>query len=141
VLLPAARFDLDVLADPVHAGYPALDQDQYVTRPSALAPLAAVAREIERRGGPYPVTVDTGPYPQRIDVGPWGLDLLLNGAATPPHTRYRVFSHGSPAQLASARFLVSDGERTDAPPRPGFRLVSRIARADGGAVMRLYERR
>jgi hypothetical protein len=139
-LAPAVRFDASVLADPAHAGYPGLDEPQYVTRPSALAPLGTIASEIERRGGPYPVVIDTGPYPLRIDVGPWGLDLLLNGLRTGRAARYAVFSQGTPAQLAAARYLVSDGERTDAPPRPGFRLIRKVARADGGAVMRLYER-
>ena len=53
-VLPAARFDASVLVDPAHASYPGLDEPQYVTRPSALAPLGAIAREIEQRAGPIP---------------------------------------------------------------------------------------
>lgn len=139
-LLPAARFDTHVLADPARADYPGLDEPQYVTRPSALAPLGEVADEIRRRGGPFPVVIDTGPYPSRIDVGPWGLDLHLNGLTTGRAARYVVVAHGTPAQRASARYLLSDGTATDAPPRPGFRLIRRIARNRDGAVMRLYVR-
>jgi hypothetical protein len=139
-LAPAALFDAHVLADPVRADYPGLDAKQYVTRPSALGPLASVARAIARRGGPYPVWIDAGPYPRRIDVGPWGLDLWLNGDAVGRAAGYRVFSHGTPAQLARARYIVSDGEPTSVPPRPGYRLIEQARRSDGGAVMRLYER-
>jgi hypothetical protein len=85
------------------------------------------------------VVIDAGPYPSRIDVGPWGLDLRLNGTATGEAARYKVFSHGTPAQLAAARYIVSDGEHAAAPPRPGYRLIRSVAR-DGGATMRLYER-
>jgi 4-amino-4-deoxy-L-arabinose transferase-like glycosyltransferase len=139
-VLPAAAFDVRVLSDPARAGYPGLDEQQYVTRPSALAPLAEVAHEIERRGGPYPVAIDVGPYPARIDVGSWGLDLLLNGDRTGPGTRFRIFAHGTPAERATARYVISDGEPSNVSPRPGFRLIRRIARPDGGAVMRLYAR-
>jgi hypothetical protein len=138
-LLPAAFFDSRVLTDPAHASYPGLDENQYVLRPSGLAPLGAIVREIERGGGPYPVQIDAGPYPRRIDVGPWGLDLRLNGTDVGREARFKVFSGGTPAQLAAARYIVSDGARSDAPPRPGFRLIRSAAR-DGGAVMRLYER-
>ena len=79
-------------------------------------------------------------YPERLDIGPWGLDLFLNGNSIGPDVRYHVFVHGTPAQLASARYVITDGLHTDAPPRPGYRLIKRIARSDGGAVMRLYER-
>ena len=138
--VPATLFDASVLADPVHATYPGLDQSQYVTNPGALPYLGEIAQEIERGGGPYPVQIDAGPYPERLDIGPWGLDLFLNGNSIGPDVRYHVFVHGTPAQLASARYVITDGLHTDAPPRPGYRLIKRIARSDGGAVMRLYER-
>ena len=47
---------------------------------------------------------------------------------------------GRPPSSAGARYLVSDGARSDAPPRPGYRLIARKARMLGGAVTRLYER-
>ena len=133
-LLPAVVFDARVLADPVGARYPALDEDQYVLLTSAQSPVPAVARAIERRGGPYPVWVDVG-------LGyPWGLSIELNGAGVPPATRFRVFSYGTPQQLAATRFLVTDGATSDASPRPGFRLIGRYPRPRDGAVMRLYAR-
>jgi 4-amino-4-deoxy-L-arabinose transferase-like glycosyltransferase len=133
-VLPAALFGARVLADPAHASYPGLDQVQYVTATSAQVWVDPVAREIERRGGPYPVHVDMG------SAYPWGLELRLNGDAVGAVRRYDVFQNGRPAQRARARWFVSDGsDGTTRPPR-GFRLVRRMARSDGGAVMRLYER-
>ena len=131
-LLPAARFDAEVLADPAHASYPALDQVQYVTATSAQTWLEPVARRIELGGGPYPVRIDTG------DGYPWGLDLRLNGATTRGARRFAV-ANGGAAERARARYAIRDGAPSDTPP-PGFRLILRIARPDGGAVMRLYER-
>ena len=139
-LLPALVFNASVLSDPAGASYPGLDEHQYVTQQSALTPIGAVVSAIERGGGPYPVGIDVGPYPRRDDVGPWGLDLRLNGTTLGPGRRFRVFAHGTPAQKAGARWLLSDGTRTDAPPRPGYRLVLRLPRGGGGAVMRLFER-
>jgi 4-amino-4-deoxy-L-arabinose transferase-like glycosyltransferase len=139
-LLPALLFNASVLSDPAAATYPGLDEHQYVTQQSALTRIGPIAGAIERGGGPYPVGIDVGPYPRRDDVGPWGLDLRLNGAQVGGGRRFRVFAHGTPAQRGSARWLVSDGTRTDAAPRPGYRLVLRLPRSDGGAVMRLYER-
>ena len=139
-ILPAALFNASVLADPIHASYPSLDGAQYVTQQSALSPLPAIARAIAAGGGPYPVLVDVGPYPQRGDIGPWGLDLRLNGSATGAEARYRVFFHGTPAEVAGARYVVTDGARSNTPPRAGFTLIRRIARSDGGAVIRLFER-
>jgi Dolichyl-phosphate-mannose-protein mannosyltransferase len=133
-LVPAATLDWQVLADPVHATYPGLDQNQYVTRAAAFAPLVPIARQIERRGGPYPV---------RIDVGSgyiWGLDLRLNGAAVGSQRRYDVYGDVPGASSPPARYLLTDAAARDTPPRPGFRLIGRIARPDGGRVMRLYER-
>ena len=140
-LVPAALFNLQVLADPVHATYPGKDEDQYVTSPGALPYLGAIVQEIERRGGPYPVQIDAGPYPaDRLDIGPYGLDLMLNGTKMGPDVRFRVFAHGTPARRAAARYVLTDGERSDAAPRPGLTLIRRIARSSGGAVMRLYVR-
>ena len=140
-LVPAALFNFQVLADPVHASYPGKDQDQYVTSPGALPYLGEIVAEIERRGGPFPVVIDAGPYPDdRYDIGPYGLDLMLNGTEIGPGVRYRVIAHGTPAERASARYVLTDGETSDAPPRPGLTLIKRIARSRGGAVMRLYVR-
>ncbi|MDX6563300.1 MAG: Dolichyl-phosphate-mannose-protein mannosyltransferase [Gaiellales bacterium] len=141
-LVPAASFETSVLAHPAHAPYPGFDEQQYVTGHGALSPLTALAREIERRGGPYPVRIDAGPYPRKVysDIGPWGLDLLLNGATVGARRRFDVIARGTSAQRAAARYLVSDGERGDAPPQPGYRLILRIQRPERGAVLRLYER-
>jgi 4-amino-4-deoxy-L-arabinose transferase-like glycosyltransferase len=138
---PALRYEGQVLADPVHTVYPGADLEGYVWATSAQTWVGTFAREIERRGGPYPV---------RIDVGrgfPWALDLRLNGAAVGPTRRYIVFSHrytafshGPPAQRATARYLVTDGAQTDVAPRPGYHLVARKARILDGAVTRLYAR-
>jgi hypothetical protein len=133
-VLPAALFGARVLADPAHASYPGLDQVQYVTATSAQVWVDPVAREIERRGGPYPVHVDMG------SAYPWGLELRLNGDAVGAVRPYDVFQNGTPAQRARARWFVSDGSQGTTRPPPGFTLVRRIARSDGGAVMRLYER-
>ena len=132
-VLPAGLFGARVLADPQRASYPGLDQVQYVTATSAQVWVGPVADEIERRGGPYPVHVDTG------TAYPWGLELRLNGDAVGTRRRFDVFQNGTRAERARARWLISDGGDGAAPP-PGFRLVRRIARSDGGAVMRLYER-
>ena len=128
-LLPALLFNASVLANPADASYPGLDEHQYVTQQSALTLIGPLASAIERAGGPYPVRVDVGPYPRRDDVGPWGLDLRLNGTTTGAARRFLVFAHGTPAQRESARWLISDGARSDAAPRPGFRLVLRLPRA------------
>jgi 4-amino-4-deoxy-L-arabinose transferase-like glycosyltransferase len=137
---PALRYEGQVLADPVHTLYPGADLEGYVWATSAQTWVDPFAREIERRGGPYPVLIDVG-------VGfPWGLDLRLNGAAVGPARRYLVFSHrdlasdATPAQRAAARYLVSDGAHSDAPPRPGYHLIARKARMLDGAVTRLYVR-
>jgi hypothetical protein len=132
-LLPAAVFEAKVLADPAHASYPGLDQVQYVTATSAQTWLEPVAERIERGGGPFPVHIDLG------SAYPWGLDLRLNGQVVGNARRFDVFGYGGPAQRARARYAISDGARSGVPP-PGFRLILRIARADGGAVTRLYER-
>jgi Dolichyl-phosphate-mannose-protein mannosyltransferase len=133
-LVPAARFDASVLANPLDARYPGTDGPGYVTATSAQTPLESVARTIESRGGPYPVHIDVG-------LGyPWGLDLRLNGAAFGTAQRYDVFSFGTRKQLAAARYVITDGASSDAPPRPGFRLIRRITRPDGGQSMRLFER-
>ena len=89
--------------------YPGLDEHQYVTQQSALTRIDPIARAIERGGGPYPVRIDVGPYPRRDDIGPWGLDLRLNGTAVGAARRFLVFAHGTPAQRAAARWLISDG--------------------------------
>jgi 4-amino-4-deoxy-L-arabinose transferase-like glycosyltransferase len=138
---PALRYEGQVIADPVHSLYPGADLEGYVWATSAQTWVDAFAKDIERRGGPYPV---------RVDVGrgfPWGLDLRLNGAAVGPTRRYVVFSRRytsfsnvPPAQRASARYLVSDGALSDAPPRPGYHLIARKARMLEGAVARLYVR-
>ena len=133
-VLPAALFGARVLADPERASYPGLDQVQYVTATSAQIWVDPVADEIERRGGPYPVHVDTG------TAYPWGLELRLNGDAVGTKRRYDVFQNGTRAQRGRARWLISDGSDGATSPLPGFRLVRRIARSDRGAVMRLYER-
>jgi hypothetical protein len=133
-LVPATRFDASVLANPAAAHYPGTDRAGYVTGITAETPIEGIARAIERRGGPYPVHIDVG------HGYPWGLDLRLNGAAVGKAHRDDVFSYGTSEQRAQARFLVTDGPRRDTPPRPGFHLIGRIARSDGGAVMRLYER-
>jgi hypothetical protein len=134
-LAPAARFELSVLTDPETAAYPGLDRVQYVTATSAQIWLDPVAEEIERAGGPYPVRIDVGP-----NGYPWGLDLRLNGADVGGSRRYDVYANATPQLHARARWLVRDG--IGGPHAPaGFRLVRTIARPDGGAVMRLYERR
>ena len=131
---PALRYEGQVLADPVHTVYPGADLEGYVWATSAQTWVDPFAKEIERRGGPYPVHVD-------VVLGyTWGLDLRLNGAAVGSARRYDVFSGGTPAQRAGARYLVTDGARSDAPPRPGYHLVDRRARMLGGAVTRLYVR-
>lgn len=141
-LAPAASFEARVVANPARASYPGLDNRQYVTARAALRPLRAVAAEIEARGGPYPVRVDAGPYPDHVytDIGPWGIDLLLNGSTVGRARRYVVIYRATPGQKADARYLLSDGERTDAPPRRGYRLILRLERPEHGSVMRLYER-
>jgi 4-amino-4-deoxy-L-arabinose transferase-like glycosyltransferase len=133
-LVPATRFDASVLANPVDAHYPGTDGPGYTTATSAQTPIDAIAHAIESRGGPYPVHIDVG-------LGyPWGLDLRMNGEAFGNARRYDVFSYGTRKQKAAARYLVTDGLSTDAPPEAGFHLVLSSAREDGGAVMRLFER-
>jgi hypothetical protein len=139
-LAPALHFEAGVLADPIAAHYPSIDDAQYVTQQSALSPLPSIVREIELRRGPYPVVIDVGPYPARGDIGPWGLDLQLNGSAAGAQARYRVLAHASAADRERARYFVTDST-TPLAPRPGFRLIRSAARPRGGAVMRLYERR
>ncbi|MDX6629542.1 MAG: Dolichyl-phosphate-mannose-protein mannosyltransferase [Gaiellales bacterium] len=133
-LTPALRYEGQVLADPVNTAYPGADLEGYVWAISAQTWVAPFAREIERRGGPYPVHVDV------VRGYTWGLDLRLNGAAVGSERHFDVFSGGTPARRASARYLVSDGAHGDAPPRPGYHLVMRKARILEGAVARLYER-
>ena len=131
---PALRYEGQVLADPVHTVYPGADLEGYVWATSAQTWVDPFAREIERRGGPYPVHIDVG------RGFPWGLDLRLNGSAVGSARRYVVISSRTPGPSAGARFLVSDGARSDAPPRPGYHLIERRARMLEGAVARLYER-
>ena len=123
-----------MLADPVHTVYPGADLEGYVWATSAQTWVDPFAREIERRGGPYPVHIDVG------RGFPWGLDLRLNGSAVGSARRYVVVSSRTPGPSAGARYLVSDGARSDAPPRPGYHLIDRRARMLEGAVARLYER-
>jgi 4-amino-4-deoxy-L-arabinose transferase-like glycosyltransferase len=133
-LLPATHFGASVIADPVTAPYPSGDGGGYVTAISAQTTLEPIGREIERRGGPYPVHI-------AVAHGyPWGLELFLNGTAIGAARRFHVVADGTAEQQGSARYLVSDGLASDVPPRAGFRLIRRVARVEGGAVMRLYER-
>lgn len=133
-MAPALRYEGQVLADPVSTPYPGADLEGYIWATSAQTWVAPFASAIERRGGPYPVHVD-------VVLGyTWGLDLRLNGAAVGSARRYDVFSGGTAAHKAEARFLVTDGARSDAPPRPGYHLIMRKSRLLGGAVTRLYER-
>jgi 4-amino-4-deoxy-L-arabinose transferase-like glycosyltransferase len=131
--MPGVRYEALILADPVHTPYPGADLEGYIAATSAQTWLGAVSQEIKRRGGPYPVQIDV------VSGYTWGLDLRLNGAAVGSARRYDVFG-GTSARKATARYLVSDGARSDAPPRPGFTLILRKARIDDGAVTRLYER-
>ncbi len=133
-LLPAAHYEGLVLADPVHTPYPGADLEGYIWATSAQTWVDPAARQIERRGGPYPVRIDV------LSGYTWGLDLRLNGASVGSADRYDVVLGGTPAQIAQARYLVTDGARGDTPPRPGFRLIFRKARPLGGAVTRVFER-
>ena len=63
----------------------------------------------------------------RTPVGPRPPPQRLRRWARRAATTSFVTS-GTPAQRASARYLVSDGAHSDAPPRPGYRLIKRRAR-------------
>jgi 4-amino-4-deoxy-L-arabinose transferase-like glycosyltransferase len=132
-LLPAVRYDGEIIADPVSTPYPGADLMGYIAATSAQTWLAGAAREIERRGGPYPVRIDV------VRGYTWGLDLRLNGAAVGSERKYIVFADAKRAQHATARYLVSDGGTSDAPPRPGYRLIFRKARLYSGFATRIYE--
>ena len=134
LLMPAMRYEGEVLADPVHTPYPGADLEGYIWATSAQTWVDPVAREIERSGGPYPVRIEI------VSGYTWGLDLRLNGADVGSARRYDVFSAKTPGHPADARYLVTDGARSDAPPRPGYRLLMRRARFLDGAVARLYVR-
>ena len=72
LLTPAVRYEGEVLADPVHTPYPGADLEGYIWATSAQTWVDPVAREIERRGGPYPVRIEI------VSGYTWGLDLRLN---------------------------------------------------------------
>ncbi len=44
------------------------------------------------------------------------------------------------SEARGARYLISDGALSAAPPRPGYRLILSKARPYGEFVTRLYER-
>lgn len=143
-LVPALRYEGQVLADPVSTPYPGADLMGFVAAISAQTWVDPVAEEIERRGGPYPVRVG-------VTLGyTWGLDLRLNGTAVGSQRRFDVIS-AVPAAMATsvtpprrdpegARYLISDGAPSAAPPRAGYRLIFSKARPYSGFVTRLYER-
>ncbi len=128
------RYEGEVLADPVHTPYPGADLEGYIWATSAQTWVDPVAREIERRGGPYPVRIEI------VSGYTWGLDLRLNNADVGSARRYDVFSAKTPGHPVNARYLITDGAHGDAPPRPGYRLLMRKARFLDGAVARLYVR-
>lgn len=144
-LTPALRYEAQVLADPVRTPYPGADLMAYVAAISAQTWVDPVAAEIERRGGPYPVQIG-------VALGyTWGLDLRLNGTAVGSERRFDVFSDVPPAlatsvtprsedKPAAPRYLISDGARSAAPPRAGYRLIFSTARPYSGFLTRLYER-
>ncbi|MDX6563301.1 MAG: hypothetical protein QOD65_3115, partial [Gaiellales bacterium] len=141
-LTPALRYEGEVLADPVRTPYPGADLMGYVAAISAQTWLGPFAGAIERRGGPYPVQIE-------IASGyAWGLDLRLNGTAVGGARRFDVYSTARSAGLGFApgrvggnpRYLITDGARSDAPPRPEYRLILRKARPYSGFATRLYER-
>jgi hypothetical protein len=143
-LTPALSYESQVLADPVETPYPGADLMGFVAAISAQTWVDPVAQQIERRGGPYPVRIG-------ITLGyTWGLDLRLNGSEVGPDRRFDVFS-AVPAATATgvtparsdpgdARYLISDGAHSSAPPRPGYRLIFSKARPYSGFVTRLFER-
>ena len=125
------------------------------TRPIRASIERSTSRSIERadlarrdraarssaRGGPYPVQIDVGPTRGASTSARGASTCCLNGTTIGAERPLSTCScTARRAQRAGARYLITDGAHTDAPPRPGYRLIQRIARSDGGAVMRLYER-
>ena len=98
-LIPALRYEGQVLADPVRTPYPGADLMGFVRRdqradagstPSRRRSSGAAAPTRARRSGPYPRCGYT-----------WGLDLRLNGTAVGAERRFGVIS-AVPASMATA---------------------------------------
>jgi 4-amino-4-deoxy-L-arabinose transferase-like glycosyltransferase len=135
--LPALLLDARVVSHPVTAHYPGRDDVQYVTGFQAGSPWPRVVAAIRSNS----TAVGPGPVVIAADRADLDVVALLLGHSS----RYRFVTAGSSA-AAGARFAVADqlpfpspaGDRQIA--TGGFRVLERLPRPRGGAVVTLYAR-
>jgi 4-amino-4-deoxy-L-arabinose transferase-like glycosyltransferase len=134
LLLSPLWLDARVLHHPVSTTYPGRDDVQYVTGPQGGAEWPAVAAAIRRRAtGAHTIVAS-----DRADTDV--VQLLLGHAS-----RY-VFVDGSAPSARRAQFILKDELPFPNPTADrliqdgGFRLLARLPRPRGGAVVELYER-
>jgi 4-amino-4-deoxy-L-arabinose transferase-like glycosyltransferase len=134
LLVPPLLLDARVLRHPVTAAYPGRDDIQYVTGTQAGAPWPTVARLLRRRAAAPRTVVVTDAADSDI------VQLLLG------HSARFVFVDGSKAAARNAQFVLKDELPFPDPPADrlirdgGFRLLARLPRPRGGAVVLLFER-
>lgn len=134
LLVPPLLLDAHVLRHPVTARYPGLDDLQYVTGPEAGSPWPTVVSLLRRRAGPGRTIVATDAADSDV------VQLLLG------HSPRFVFVDGSQPLARRARFALKDELPFPNPPADrlirdgGFRLLARLARPRGGAVVLMFER-
>jgi 4-amino-4-deoxy-L-arabinose transferase-like glycosyltransferase len=140
LLLPTFIFDGRVLAHPVTARYPGLDDLQYVTGIPAGGAWPSVVRAIRRRGVGRRVVVFVA------QADPNVIRFLLSSDPQSPRSRYDVVVYGNPL-VADAQFAVVDQLPFVNQPalrfiaRHDFVVMGRYARPRGGPAVTLYERR
>jgi 4-amino-4-deoxy-L-arabinose transferase-like glycosyltransferase len=132
VVAPAAVRDVRIVDEPATAHYPGRDDVQYVTGVQAGTPWTEVRRLVRRETPPGEPVIRSH---AAVEV----LDLLLDGR--------NPFVFADRPAAARARLLIRDelpfpdtaGDRLLA--RGQFRLLARVHRPRGGAVVLVYERR
>jgi 4-amino-4-deoxy-L-arabinose transferase-like glycosyltransferase len=129
----SVRLDARILRDPVTATYPGRDDVQYVTGPPGGSPWPTVAALLRQRAAGVRVIIVLDRAIPNV------VQLLLGD-----DQRY-VFVYGSSPLAQRAQFVLQDGgfpslaaDRLLA--TGGFRVIRRLPRPRGGAVVTLYER-
>lgn len=132
LLLPALRFDKNVLANPNNARYPGVDDVDLRTGWTAGTGLKPLADELRRRARVSPKPVVIGCELLCTDSIRW----ILNDDA-----QFKFVSIVGGEHWQSARFVLKNGRPFEAKFHLGkTKLIWQFRRGSGGMLLQLYER-